>query len=177
MVAPRDAAGRSVAGVSGGPYAGDGPVCSARVPGMCGAEVAGSPPGAWTGVVVRVVDGDTVILRVRGRRVRVRLIGVDAPETWLRRDCFGPDAARALRRLVPPGSMVHAAADAEPYDRYGRRLFYLWTAGGVFVNAAMVRAGFARAMVVPPDTRYAEPLRAAEHVARRRKEGLWSACP
>jgi micrococcal nuclease len=142
-----------------------------------GAMAEGPPRDAWAAVVLRVVDGDTVILRIRGRSVRVRLIGVDAPETWLRRDCFGAEAARALRRLAPQGSSLYAAGDAEPYDRYRRRLLYLWTPHGVFLDAALIRAGFARAMAVPPDTRYAAFLREAEHTARRAGVGLWKACP
>lgn len=133
--------------------------------------------GAMTAGVVRVIDGDTLVLRIRERRVRVRLIGVDAPETWLRHDCFGVEATRALRRLTPPGSAVRALGDAEPRDRYGRRLLYLWTPRGVLVNAALVRAGFARAMPVPPDTRYAAVLREAEDAARRARVGLWRPAP
>ena len=134
------------------------------------------PGGSGTAVVVRVVDGDTLLARIRGRAVRVRLIGVDAPETWLRRDCFGAEATRALRRLAPPGTRLRVTGDAEPYDRYRRRLLYLWTPRGAFVNAALVRGGFARAMEVPPDTRHVAALRAAESDARRAGAGLWAAC-
>jgi micrococcal nuclease len=130
-----------------------------------------------TAEVVRIIDGDTLVLRTHGRGTRVRLIGVDAPETWTRRDCFGAEAARALRRLVPPGSAVRAAGDVEPRDRYGRRLLYLWTRRGVLVNTALVRAGFARAMAVAPDTRYAAVLREAEDAARRARSGLWRPAP
>ncbi|GAB2853750.1 hypothetical protein GCM10027176_65500 [Actinoallomurus bryophytorum] len=133
--------------------------------------------GAVTAGVVRVIDGDTLVLRTRGRPARVRLIGVDAPEKWLRHDCFGAEATRALRRLTPPGSAVRATGDAEPRDRYGRRLLYLWTPRGVLVNAALVRSGFARAMAVPPDTRYAAVLREAEDAARRARSGLWRPSP
>lgn len=123
-----------------------------------------------TAVVARVVDGDTLILRGRGR---VRLIGVDAPETWLRHDCFGGAATRALGRLTPPGALVRFAGDAEPRDRYGRRLLYLWTRSGVFVNGELVRTGYARAMPVPPDTAAAPALAAAEAAARRGEAGIW----
>lgn len=121
-------------------------------------------------LVVRVVDGDTLILRGQGR---VRLIGVDAPETWLRHDCFGEEASRALARLTPPGSRVRVAGDAEPRDRYGRRLLYLWTLDGVFVNTELVRTGYARAMPVPPDTAAAPTIDAAEQAARRSRTGIW----
>jgi endonuclease YncB( thermonuclease family) len=189
---------------------------AARVAAPCGGRAppcdVRPPRDAWRAAVLRVVDGDTVILLVRGRPVRVRLIGVDAPETWYRRDCLGAEAARALRVLLPPGSPVRAAGDREAADRYGRRLLYLWAPGGpprprssrrmvggrprlrrgpravaaytdavtrpapAFVATSLIRAGLARAMYVPPDTRYAAALQAAESAARRSRAGLWAAC-
>jgi endonuclease YncB( thermonuclease family) len=130
----------------------------------------GGPCG--TTVVTRVVDGDTLVLRGLGR---VRLIGMDAPETWLRHDCFGPEATGALRRLTPPGSPVRTAGDVDPRDRYGRRLLYLWTPRGVFVNAELVRTGFARAMAIPPDTSHAAAIGTAENTARQTRTGIWQA--
>jgi micrococcal nuclease len=150
-----------------------------------------------TATVARVVDGDTVVLRMSGHRARVRLIGVDAPETWSRHDCFGTESTRVLRRLLPTGSPVLTARDTELRDRYGRLLLYLWTAkrprgghrrappnasahAGVvrtgFVNADLIRTGSARAMTVPPNTRNAFVLHAAESTARRAHTGLWQAC-
>jgi micrococcal nuclease len=117
-----------------------------------------------------VIDGDTLILRGVGR---VRLIGVDAPETWLRHDCQGEEATRALRRLTPPGSPVRTAGDAERRDHYGRRLLYVWTSAGEFVNVTLVRKGLARAMPIPPDTTYAPLIHAAEDTARHRRAGIW----
>jgi micrococcal nuclease len=134
------------------------------------------PREAVRAVVLRVVDGDTAVLRIRGRRVRARLIGVDAPETRPRHDCFGGEATGALRRLLPPGATVYAAGDVEPYDRYGRRLLYLWTVRGEFAATVLLRGGYARAMAVPPDIRHAAVLRDAETVARRAGTGLWAAC-
>lgn len=141
-----------------------------------GCRTSGPLCGATTAVVVRVVDGDTVVLRMGGRRERVRLIGVDAPETWLRHDCFGPEATRALLRLIPPGSAIRTAPDTAPRDRFGRLLLYLWTPQGGFVNEALVQEGFARTMTVPPDTSRASVLREAERTAQRTRAGLWRAC-
>ncbi len=124
-------------------------------------------------MVVRVVDGDTLILRGLGR---VRLIGMDAPETWQRHDCFGPEATNALRRLTPPGTPVVAMRDAEPRDRYGRALLYLWTRRGLFVNATLIRTGFARTLTMPPNTSHAATLKAAQTAARHDRTGLWRHC-
>jgi micrococcal nuclease len=124
--------------------------------------------------VVRVVDGDTLVLRGLGR---VRLIGVDAPETWLRHDCLGEEATQALRRLTPPGSWVRTAGDMERRDHYGRRLLYVWTRSGEFVNTALVRDGWARAMPIPPDTSHAPLIHAAEATAQHRRAGIWHTNP
>ncbi|MFL6056625.1 MAG: thermonuclease family protein [Actinoallomurus sp.] len=144
--------------------------------GAVAAEPAGPPPEARSALVLRVVDGDTLLLRIDGRSRRVRLIGVDAPETWGRRDCFGGQASRALRRLTPVGSPVRVAGDREAYDRFGRRLLHLWTSRGRLVAAELVRTGLARTLVIPPNTRYAPALEAAEAQARRVGAGLWGAC-
>lgn len=163
----------ATSGADGGVATRDG----GRMPvGAVAAEPAGPPPEAWSALVLRVVDGDTLLLRIDGRSRRVRLIGVDAPETWGRRDCFGGQASRALRRLTPVGSPVRVAGDREAYDRFGRRLLHLWTSRGRLVAAELVRAGLARTLVIPPNTRYAPVLEAAEAQARRVGAGLWGAC-
>ncbi|GAA2086201.1 hypothetical protein GCM10009780_26600 [Actinomadura alba] len=124
---------------------------------------------------VRVVDGDTLVVRVGGRSISVRLLGVDAPE--LPRagppvapdgpGCAGRAARSALSRLVRPGAVLYVIADHERHDRYGRSLLYVWTARRTFVNAALIRGGHARALVIPPNDRFAGVFRAAEAAARR----------
>jgi micrococcal nuclease len=116
-----------------------------------------------------------------GHRLRARLIGVDAPEIGHRGsavagECFGPEAAAALRRLAPRDGVLKVTADRERRDPYGRELFYAWTSDGVFVNAALIHHGYARAMMIPPNDRFAGLFRAAESAAQRAHLGLWSAC-
>ena len=78
-----------------------------------------------------MVDGDTVRLTKLGR---VRLIGVDTPEVYFHTECYGPRASAFTKHLLPPGTAVSWHADAEPRDRYGRALVYLYD-GSTFVNA------------------------------------------
>jgi micrococcal nuclease len=127
------------------------------------------------------VDGDTLIVSSHGRALRLRLIGVDAPElprTYGRlrrsagaRGCAGRAAERALSKLIRSGAVLHVASDRQRLDPYGRHLGYVWTdkeagAGGgrrgVFVNAALIRSGHARAMVIAPNDRFAAVLAEAE---------------
>lgn len=137
-----------------------------------------SPAAPDEARVVRVVDGDTLV--VTGG-VRVRLIGIDTPESVDPRrpvECFGKEAAAALERLVPPGTPVRLAYDVERTDRYGRTLAYLSRASdGLFVNAALVEGGYAQPATYPPNVAHAEEFAALARQARQAGAGLWSACP
>jgi micrococcal nuclease len=118
--------------------------------------------------VSRISDGDT--FRCADGR-RVRLIGIDSPES--QQHPFGAKAREALRKLIPPGSSVRLEGDVAPFDRYGRSLAYVW-AGSTLVNESMVRNGWAVLYTVPPNVRYAERFRVAQEEARARGTGLWS---
>src|SRR5918997_285103 len=86
--------------------------------------------------VERVIDGDTIQVHIDGRSERVRYIGVDTPEATTFTECFGPAAAAANRRLLA-GRMVRLDYGAEPRDRYGRLLAYVYV-GDLFVNAELI---------------------------------------
>ena len=141
----------------------------------------GDDPSAagTTARIERVVDGDTVVATIDGRRERVRYIGVDTPES-VRPDtpdeCYGERAAAANRRLVA-GRRVRLVLDVEERDRFGRLLAYVYRAeDGRFVNAALVRGGHARTLTVPPNVRFAARFARLATEARRARRGLWSAC-
>jgi micrococcal nuclease len=136
-------------------------------------------PSSATARVLRVVDGDTILVAVGGRQERVRYIGVDTPETvkpHTRVQCFGKRASAANRRLVG-GREVRLVADAEARDRYGRLLAYVYRAGdGLFVNEALVRGGYATTLAIAPNVRFADRFAALARQARDAGRGLWSAC-
>ena len=128
--------------------------------------------------VERIVDGDT--LYVADLEERVRLIGIDAPETQHPDqgvECFGREAGAHLAALVPPGTEVRVVFDVERVDRYDRPLGYLYrTEDDLFVNLAMVADGYAMAYTLPPNVEHADELVAAQREAREAGRGLWSAC-
>ena len=127
--------------------------------------------------VLRVVDGDTIVVRLHGRRERVRYIGIDAPESVAPDrpvECYGHAAAAENRRLVS-GRTVTLATDAERRDRFGRLLAYVRVEGRL-VNEELVRGGFATTLEIAPNLRHAARLRALEREARRARRGLWGAC-
>lgn len=147
--------------------------CTPRAP-----SATGGPPGA--AIVTRVVDGDTIRARLGGRDERVRLIGIDTPETHGPGglvECYGREATARTSRLLPPGTPVRLVGDVEPRDRYGRLLAYVYRArDGLFVNLALARDGFADAFPYPPNLSHAPDLDAAAASARRDGRGLWGAC-
>jgi micrococcal nuclease len=150
--------------------------------GAAAASGAPRPPaGAFTATVERVVDGDTLIATRNGRRVRVRLIGIDAPES-VKPDspveCFGPEASAQLKQLMPRGSRLTAAYQgAEQRDANGRDLWDAWLPDGRFVQGVLVRAGSAEARRYRPQVAHADYLAALERAARAERAGLHGACP
>lgn len=147
-------------------------------PGRGGDE--GAAPAAGPARVVRVVDGDTLVVDVGGTEERVRLIGVDTPESVAPHrpvECWGHEASSQLADLVPADTMVRLVRDVEPRDAYDRLLAYVYRAGDdLFVNRALVDAGAAEAMPYPPNTTHRSEFAAAERAARTARSGLWGAC-
>jgi micrococcal nuclease len=131
-----------------------------------------------SGRVVAVSDGDTIRVRLGSGRVeRVRYIGVDTPETakpGVRADCYA-DRARAFNERLVGDRAVSLQADVEERDRYGRLLAYVY-AGGMFVNAELVREGYAHVLTVPPNVRFATRFQRLARDARRAGRGLWASC-
>jgi micrococcal nuclease len=142
------------------------------------APVTRALPAGDDTTVESVTDGDTI--RVAGG-VRVRLIGIDTPETVDPRtsvQCFGPEASARMKATLPPGTRVRLVHDVERLDRYGRTLAYVYRSNdGEFVNAAMVRDGYASAYTVPPNVAHADEFVALQREARDGNRGLWGACP
>jgi micrococcal nuclease len=126
--------------------------------------------------VERVVDGDTIVL---AGGERVRYIGVDTPESvkpGTPVQCFAKAASRFNARLVE-GKRVRLRYDAERQDRYGRTLAYVYREGdNLFVNAELVRRGYATTLTIPPNVAHADDFRRLASGARRAGRGLWSSC-
>lgn len=142
-------------------------------------RLGGSPEPPGVARVERVVDGDTIRVRLDGRQETVRYIGVDTPETkkpGTPVECFGKRASAENERLVE-GERVRLEAGAEPRDRYGRLLAYVHREpDDVFVNERLLRGGFARTLTIAPNDRYEGRFRLAEARAQGARAGLWGQC-
>jgi micrococcal nuclease len=144
------------------------------------------PAGAQPAVVERIVDGDTIEVRVdepgalpAQATYDIRLLEIDTPETkkpGTPVQCFGPEATAFAKERLPVGSTVYLVADAEETDRYGRYLRYVFTVDGGFFNLQAVRRGYAEAVLYEPNDRYIQRMRAAEAEARAAERGQWGAC-
>jgi micrococcal nuclease len=135
-------------------------------------EFPQTPGDASVARVERVVDGDTIPLRGIGA---VRLIGVDTPETYGRVvECFGPEATRYVRRLLPSGARVRYTVGEDPRDRYGRLLVYLYLPDGGSLNRLLVTAGYATVLTIAPNDRFADAFERAEDAARLARSGMWA---
>jgi micrococcal nuclease len=131
---------------------------------------ASTPPGKLVRVKW-VADGDTVVL-LSGEKVR--LIGIDAPETHHPEkpvEPFGPEAAEYLRQLVE-GKEVLLVLDKKHKDEYSRTLGYLFLQD-LFVNAHLVKEGYARASSRRPNTTYESLFAELEGQAQSQGKGMW----
>ena len=130
--------------------------------------------------VKHVVDGDTIDIAIGGNTERVRLIGINTPETkhpTKGLECFGPEASAYTQQLLPKGTALRVERDIEARDKYGRLLLYVYIAdSNVFVNLDLVLQGYARPMVFEPNTAHKADFAQAATQAELRNVGLWQAC-
>jgi len=149
--------------------------------GGCGQSNGPASPGhPAPATMVRVVDGDTVVVHVSGHDERIRLIGIDTPESVKPNtpvQCFAIEASARTKALLPVGAHVRLERDVELRDRYKRLLAYVYREpDGLFVNLALAREGFALPYTFPPNVAHADDFVAAASEARQAHRGLWSRC-
>ena len=130
--------------------------------------------GSIEGTVVRVVDGDTIFVRLGDRIERIRYIGVNSPEIHhpIKGEEPGGRAAAEVNRRLVQGHHLRLELDVRTRDRYGRLLAYVW-AGDTMVNAELLRLGYAQVMTVPPNVRYQDLFMRLQREARDANRGLW----
>ncbi len=131
-------------------------------------------------MVTSVSDGDTIRVDLGGESLRVRYIGIDAPEVGEGAEPFGAEATDANADLVE-GRTVTLERDVSETDRFGRLLRHVWIetdAGWVLVGRELLRVGLARVVTFPPDVKYHDDvLLPAQAAAREAGIGLWASMP
>jgi micrococcal nuclease len=152
------------------------------------ATFADEPGGYEEASVTRVVDGDTIDVEILARTegpgaglaepggsYRVRLMGIDAPESVHPRtpvECFGREASAAAKALLE-GDTVRLVKDVEETDRYDRLLRYVYL-GAEMANARLVLNGYALSYTYPPNVRHTDLFVRLQREARENDRGLWS---
>jgi micrococcal nuclease len=143
--------------------------------------LVGAPAAAqtWQGssydaVVMRVLDGDTIQVQIGSLTETVRYIGVNTPkiDDARGRPQYG-DAARQVSEALVMRQPVKLVLDVQPRDGHGRLLAYVYVAG-LFVNAELVRRGFAEVASYPPNVQHRAELVELQRQARQARRGLWA---
>ncbi|WPH48388.1 thermonuclease family protein (plasmid) [Enterococcus faecalis] len=127
---------------------------------------------------VRHVDGDTTVLRFKGKERKVRLLLIDTPETVkpnTKVQPYGLDASNKTKELLTSASEISFQYDeGDRKDRYGRTLGYVFV-DGVLLQETLVREGLARvAYIKEPNTMYLAELKQAQEQAKKQSLGIWS---
>jgi len=127
--------------------------------------------------VTKVIDGDTFWANNDTKDVvKVRLIGVDAPESKnvfkKKIGYYGKEAKAYLTKMLS-GKNVKLVCDVDSLDQYGRTLAYVYLEDGTFVNADLMRNGYAMLMTIPPNVKFADEFLKLQKEARENNRGLW----
>lgn len=135
------------------------------------------PPQSESARISRVIDGDTFVARIKGEPTRVRLIGVDTPESVKRGEkvqCYGRAASDASKHRLS-GKTVRLTYDIERTDKYGRTLAYVELNGADY-SGWLLKHGYARALAIEPNTAREDRYDRLASRAQRREVGLWGRC-
>ena len=131
--------------------------------------------------VKKIVDGDTFWADDGSPKgIKVRLIGIDAPESRksFKKEVgvYGKESKAYLTKLLK-GKKVKLVYDIDPLDQYGRTLAYAYLEDGTFVNANLIKNGYAIILTIPPNIKFADHFYNLQQKARTSKKGLWNVSP
>jgi len=132
--------------------------------------------------VSRAIDGDTIVVNLSGKEEKIRLIGVNTPESTIRHEPYGEKASAFTKKKLT-GRVIYLEKDISERDKYGRLLRYVWLEPPVnlseeeirrkLFNAVLVLEGHAQVATYPPDVKYADHFIDFENEARKAEKGLW----
>ncbi len=126
---------------------------------------------ALQGKVVRVSDGDTLVVQVDpNRQEKVRLVGIDTPE--MAQKPWG-ERAKVFTERLALGKVVRLETDVQPRDQYGRLLAYAYV-GKTFINYELVRQGYAMLLTYPPNVAHVDMFTKAQQQAHQEGKGIWN---
>lgn len=128
--------------------------------------------------VTKVIDGDTFwVDNGTSKGIKIRLTGIDAPESqkrWKREEGYYGKESKAYLTQLLKNKKVRLETDIDSLDRYGRTLSYVYLEDDTFINAVLVKEGYAVIMTIPPNVRYADLFYKLQVQAREHNRGLWN---
>jgi micrococcal nuclease len=148
-------------------------ICIAITAG-CQEKTASSNPNREQVIVDRVVDGDTFEIQRNGKKEKVRLIGIDTPETKKPNTpvmFYGKEASDYTKKRLEKKT-VGLEWDVDREDQYNRLLAYVWIEDELY-NRTLVREGYARIATFPPNVKYVDSFKKDQEEARQKGKGLW----
>lgn len=126
--------------------------------------------------VVYVVDGDTLDVMIDGEKTRIRLIGVNTPESVSddeNENCKEGKIASQYTKDTLENKKVYIEYDEDITDQYGRTLAYVYTEDGEMYNKTLLEKGYARLMIIQPNTKYVDEFTKLQTQAKENKIGFW----
>ncbi|MED0678713.1 thermonuclease family protein [Aneurinibacillus thermoaerophilus] len=137
-------------------------------------------PNSITTKVIKVIDGDTFVVKINNKEEKVRLIGVDTPETVHPSkpvQYYGPEASAYTKKRLE-GKTVTLEFDVQQRDKYGRLLAYVWLGNeknkkAEMFNQTLVKEGYAQVATFPPNVKYTDSFVKLQKEAREAGKGLW----
>ena len=126
--------------------------------------------------VLKVVDGDTIQIEFNGKKERVRLIGIDTPESVHPDETKNTEngkKASEYTKLLLEGKSVSLEFDVEERDKYGRLLAYVYL-DKEMINKKLLADGYAQLETVPPNVKYVDEFTTVLEEAKKEKRGLWN---
>lgn len=126
--------------------------------------------------VIRVVDGDTIIVDIDGAEERIRMIGIDTPESVHPDESknieYGKIASDFTKEQLE-NKAVALEYDVQERDKYGRILAYVYLDGKMY-NKTLLEEGHAKVATYPPNVKYVDEFTALQEQARENKKGIWA---
>lgn len=126
--------------------------------------------------LVRVIDGDTIVVKINNRQEKVRYIGIDTPELT-KTPCIANKAKEYNALLLKGAKQIILEKDVRNRDKYGRLLRYIYVVKNnkkIFVNAELVKNGWAKVLTIPPDVKYSKLFLELYKQARKKQLGIWN---
>lgn len=127
--------------------------------------------------VISVTDGDTFKINYNGKEKKVRLIGVDTPESVSpnkeKNNNYGKEASNYTKERLE-GKNVSIEFDVQETDQYGRFLAYVYLEDGTMYNKELLEKGYAQVATYPPNVKYVEEFEEIQKQARENKVGFWA---